>query len=276
MPKFQAILTLEFEADSSDQAAIDLELDQILLLQPSCRIISKTICEIDDRELNPSQHRDHTLVRPDREGAANGIHGDSYRPVYSDNERAGYVDRHARIDSHRSYSPPERGVRNRVQESTPIPSNDRNKSNFGTRYDALVDSMTSNHEYLQSLHPSRSPNIRTQPPRRTEHYSPPPARSRRDRSASPVATSSRGLRRSDRLRNASNRESVGSKNVGKREKSASVGRRGSVQAEVGSTSLEVLAPNTISKDFVGGGRSRFEKQQERESAHLYPVIMRVK
>lgn len=82
MPKIKAILALEFEADGSDQRSIDAALDQVLVLQPSCKVVSKVITEVDRKAVNADGvfQPDVLLGAPNHVllGQENGVHSGSY------------------------------------------------------------------------------------------------------------------------------------------------------------------------------------------------------
>lgn len=81
MPKIKVNLTVEFETDRPDYN-VDLVLDQVLFLQPSCKIISKTLTEIDGAPYSG----DVVFSR-------DGFRENSYRPDYSGRERdQGWID----------------------------------------------------------------------------------------------------------------------------------------------------------------------------------------
>lgn len=86
MPKIKAFLALEFEADGSDQASIDLALDQALILQPSCQLVSKMIAAVDGRAVNgDSVSKASAMLEPAHAttGQGSGLRGDSYGPGYA-------------------------------------------------------------------------------------------------------------------------------------------------------------------------------------------------
>jgi hypothetical protein len=303
MPKIKAVLTVEFEADSSDQEIIDLALDQVLILQPSCKVTSKTIAEIDGEVVNqqnpfsPDSTRSICPRKPSS-GRHNSVHGSSYRPEYSDR------DRDRRIDSYRpgsldvqstsrpidSYKPrdyisnsgevssdAQRGIHSsdmfghRTTVDSDVPS--AGPPSLGTRYDALVGSMLFGRPFYHFGSEKRSSRL--------DHYSPQP---RPDRSASP----SRRLRRSDRLRAVFGEESMRFPDSAKRPGSGFT-RKASFdethesgrwerkqqlkeddrQIRVEPGSLEALAPRIVAKDLAAGGRNKFEKQ--RESKYTLPL-----
>jgi hypothetical protein len=198
---------VEFNADSPDQEAIELALDELLLLQPSCYIVSKRVIEIDGTligENGLSSLQSISIARESKSAPSpsspSGLKGDTYRPDYSDrgtdqrynSYRPTSSTNHAsssRIDSYRPHE---------YLSDTAIMHPDRMKlttrsenpnGSYGTRYDALVDSMI--------VSPSSQPSSldKDNRDRGGDHYTPPP---RRDRSASPKRTP----RRSERLRSA--------------------------------------------------------------------------
>jgi hypothetical protein len=296
MPKIKAVLTVEFEADSSDQEIIDLALDQVLILQPSCKVTSKTIAEIDGEVVNQQSpfsldSTPSSCPRHQSSGRQNGVHGSSYRPEYSDR------DRDRRIDSYRpgsldvqstsrpidSYKPrdytsnpgkvssdAQRGILSpdmfdhRTTVDGDVPS--AGPSGLGTRFDALIGSMVFRPPSYHFGSEKRSSRL--------DHYSPQP---RPGRSASP----SRRLRQSDRLRAVSGEEimrfpdrarKTGSDFTRKAsfDETHESGRwerkqqRKEDERQIGAEpgSLEALAPNIVAKDLAAGGRNKFEKQRE--------------
>ncbi len=306
MPKIQVILRVEFEAESSDQQTIHLALDQVLSLQPSCRVISKTISEIDGQLVHGEDPRAYSVIPGIGGSSANGICGDTYRPSYSERDgdrgRDRHHDRNSRIDSYRPTNAsssralilhPDRSES--VHPPDPSSTDDtEDAAHLGSRYNTLIDSMMFTTDPQSSRSKYKNHQI--------EHYSPPPA-SRHDRSASPRASGV--LRRSVRLRAASDREIGGSApdgdKVGRARKASfdethvsrlqgwkerrgrgdgendnderlrkrNGGDRGEVEPAP-SSSLEVLAPRTVAKE-PAGEKSRFEKQQDRESTSPLPI-----
>ena len=283
------MLKVEFEADSSDRQVIDLALDQILLLQPSCRILSKTISEIDGKVVNYEDLHSLNTSSGDGEPSSNGVRGDTYRPDYSHHDFLLLVvhrDINSHVDSYRPMNVSSSDALTIHPDRQQMKDHDiPTRGPLGTRYDALVDSMIFPTEYPQSSRPKRKKH-------RIEHYSPPPA-SRRDRSASPKASA--GLRRSNRLRasTASAKETVwpapgrwrdsGSSSghgrkvssdethasrLEERRRNDDVARRrrrrsGGEVEPASASSLETLVPRIVAKDFMGG-KTKFEKQQDRE------------
>jgi hypothetical protein len=261
MPKIKVNLTVEFETDKPDYN-VDVALDQVLFLQPSCKIISKTLTEID----GIPYFGDVIFSR-------NGFHEKSYRPDYSGHERD-----QGRIDSYRpgpsvdhvpssrsvidSYRPEDRassdavrGNADRQNETNPSKYTENSTSGvLDTRYGPLIADM------IVSPDPqsSRTGKIRGRHP---EHYSPPP---RRDRSASPP----RAVRRSDRLRSApSSKEVVWPPRREPRDPMSDVRRKLAAyeeemklpDAEPGS--LEALAAKSALNASIRPD-SRFERQRE--------------
>ncbi len=107
MPRIKVNLMVEFEADKvgSDQD-IDLALDQVLLLQPSCKLVSKRVAEIDGEVVGGGAGC--SLLDPISRRAThastalwNGFHGDSYRPDYPHHDRDRDRDTGSRFDSYR-------------------------------------------------------------------------------------------------------------------------------------------------------------------------------
>ena len=310
MPKIKVALTVEFEVDSADPRTIDLALDQVILLQPSCKIVSKSVIEIDGVAVGGQDplSSDFLGKEPPRE-SQNGGHGDSYRPDYAyqddrdqqriDRYRPGFSDGCSRaIDSYRpqfSTSARTRPDRQRVMNpSEKIDARITRPGLLGTRFDALIE------ELAGTANPQPKRNRRDRA--REAHYSPPP---RRDRSASP--SSSIPPRRSDRLRShittansngtvcpAGQRERSRSRSrdsisdlrrklceyeesqEGRLEKWGWQRRRDDEDAkrrDVGgrSGSLEQLAPKIVAKGPTGE-RHKFERQQERKHMHSQILI----
>jgi hypothetical protein len=261
MPKIKVNLTLEFEIDKPEHN-VELVLDQVLLLQPSCKIISKTLTEIDD-----------VPYSGDVIFSRNGFHENSYRPDYSGRERD-----QGRIDSYRpgpsvdhvpssrsmidSYRPKDRassdaarGNADRQYETNP--SEDTENSTSGvldTRYGPLIADMI----IPPGPQSSRTRKIRGRHP---EHYSPPP---RRDRSASPPCA----VRRSGRLRSAaSSKEVVWPPRREPRDSMSDIRRKSAAyeeemklpDAEPGS--LEALAAKSALNASIRPD-GRFERQRE--------------
>jgi hypothetical protein len=311
MPKIQAILKVEFEANSSNQEVIDLALDQVLLLQPACRVISKTVSEIDGRVVSSQEDLRHlnNNIWGDGGSPSNGVGGDTYRPDYSEHDRDKDKDRRRDRGSHiDSYRPgtPEHNLSNSRSLDSYRPANFSSSDPLtlhpdgykvvdldistpgplGTRYDALVDSMIFTAD-SRSSRPKKKKH-------RIQHYSPPPA-SRRDRSASPRASA--GVRRSSRLRAASNGEAVRSSPPGLRmghgrkvssdethtsrlqerqtdeddERRRRRRRRSGGEVDPRLSPLEILAPRTVAKDLTGE-KTKFEKQQDRKYNQEPPFI----
>lgn len=228
MPRIIVVLTVQFDADSPDQEIIDLALDQVLVVQPSCKIISKRVAEIDGIAVGgedplPLESIARGSRFSPRDRFRHGVDGDTYRPDYSDRGRdqrfdsyrpgssAGQASSSRAMDSYRpnehvssSNSAIVHPDRQKVMtlsekvdaltkngELPPIGHHPEDSSSgvYGTRYDALIEGMV--------FTPAPQSSTLKKPNRghRGAHYSPPP---RRDRSASPENRP----RRSDRLRSA--------------------------------------------------------------------------
>jgi hypothetical protein len=298
------VLTVEFHAESPDQEAIELALDELLLLQPSCSIISKRVVEIDGTVMG--ENHDSSLLSLSTAGESrsapsssllNGLDGDTYRPDYSDRGNDRGTD--LRFDSYRPASSTNHPSSSRIDSyrpneqlfNTAIMHPDRMKlatrsenpkGTYGTRYDALIDSM------IVSPPSQRCGLDKSNGDRRGEHYSPP---ARRDRSASPLRTP----RRSERLRSAaassgdiarpsgtdlvegsshlprkpSDRELFLEKRLERRRlKREEITKRN----RAGSGALEELAPRTPFKG-PSAERNRFAKQLESTYAELSTNII---
>lgn len=277
---------VEFDADQSDQNTILLALDQILHLQPACSIVSKRIVEIDgtaavgEDDLSSAE----TIARYSRSSATvgprDGIHGDSYRPVYSersrdqllDSYRPGTVDGHGTssrgIDSYRpngrvssdlaAIHPDGQQLMTRSDETNDFQNEGGGLSSsatLGTRYDALVEDMVStpNSQLMTNSNSNnKDTHTRTRTRRSGSHYSPPP---RRDRSASPQ----NARRRSERIRSAPSRNmsehETSHKTKLERWKHCRDEEVKRIEAAHGS--LEYLAP-------LFSDKGRFERQRESE------------
>jgi hypothetical protein len=168
---------VEFEADSSDQAIVDQTLDEILLFQPSCTLISKatTVIDFESGGGNPSVPVDAGR------GGSNKTIASNHKPYYSahdgDHEADGY--------DPESFRPSHRGQAGGDGSST-------SQARFRHRYDSFVEGMRlalDGHTYLQA---GDYPTPALRP-------SSPPCH--RSRSASPVNDSTE-LRRSKRIRTA--------------------------------------------------------------------------
>lgn len=299
MPTIKANLIVEFEADTPVQEAIDIALDQVLLLQPSCKLVSKTILEIDGEALNRENPFIHattsTEFRHSLTTRRNGAHGDSYRPEYSERDSPQRIDNYRPssphglsfqpIDSYRpndNVSSSSTGLhpgKNKLVESPefmhyPTAADPQSllsigASELGTRYDALIDSLVFNPD-PQSSRPKKSRGCRRPP----SHYSPP----RHNRSASPPSSE---LRRSERLRAAESGKGL----VWPSERKLSLPeaherrrweleqRRKEEETEQSAAepgSLEALAPKMVAKDVAASGRLKFAKQQESELFAYFP------
>ena len=207
MPRIKAVLTVEFNVDSPDQEAIELALDELLLLQPSCSLVSKRVIEIDGTAIGEnvaSSLPSMSIARESRSApspsSSDDLDGNTYRPDYSDRGTDQRFDsyRPASSTNHASSSRIDSYRPNEYLSDTAIMHPDRMKlttrsetfkGSYGTRYDALVESMI--------VSPSSQPSSldKNNRDRGGDHYSPPPCR---DRSASPKPTP----RRSERLRSA--------------------------------------------------------------------------
>jgi hypothetical protein len=303
MPRIKVVLTVEFDADSPDQEVIDLALNQLLLLQPSCSIISKRVIEIDGTvvgENDASSLQSMSIARESRSSARprsrDGLDGDTYRPDHSDRGRDQRGDSYrpasstnhassSRIDSYR----PNKNLSSDTATMHPdrmkfMTRSENPKGPYGTRYDALAEGMI--------FKPSSQSSSVTKPNhgRRGAHYSPPP---RRDRSASPARTP----RRSERLRSAAATSRVVTRPLGTEsaEDLSHLPRKPSERElshvarleiwrlkreetmkriKAGLGALEEPAPRTLAKGPLSE-RNRFERQQESTCTRLSTNIRSV-
>ncbi len=290
MPKIRVALLVEFDADQSDQNTIDLALDQILHLQPSCTVISKRFTEIDgtaagvETDLSSAE----TIARYSGSsiptGRRNSTQGDSYRPDYSerskdqllDSYRPGTLDGYGvssrnidcyRHDEHVSSNaaaihPNRHNIVTLSEEkldSQIVNGGLSSSAILGTRYDALAEDMV----FADTPKPLiNNINInRTRPRRSGSHYSPPPAR---DRSASPQNS----RRRSERLRSAPSRKMSEHETTHKTKFEGWKQRRdeGLKRVEANPNSLEGLAS-------IFSAKGKFENQRERKLHHPLTYLL---
>ncbi len=279
MPKIRVALVVEFEADQSDQDTIELALDQILHLQPSCTVVSKRVTEIEgiavgveddlssaervarySRSSFPTGRQDSTQVdsyRPDYPERSKSQLVDSYRPGTSDGH--GALPRNIdcyRHDEAAAIHPDRQKIMTLSEDD--VDSRNRNgclssSATLGTRHDALVQDMV----FAYTPKPlTNSNNVNNAHSRRSgSHYSPPPVR---DRSASPQ----NGRRRSERLRSAPSRKTSEHETTHQTKLERRKQRRdeGLKRVENKLNSLEDLAS-------IFSAKGRFETQKERELNH---------
>ncbi len=289
MPKIRVALVVEFDADQSDQDTIDLALDQILHLQPSCKIVSKRVTEIDGTTagLEDDLFSAETNARHSRSSETTGrrdiTRGDSYRPDYPerskdqllDSYRPGTLDVHGvlsrniacyrnneHISSNAAAIYPDRQRTMTVSEET-LDSHTGNgglssSAILGTRYAALAEDMVFGH----NPKPLTNNDINNSHTRRSgSHYSPPPAR---DRSASPQ----NGRRRSERLRSAPLR------NVSQHETTHKTKLERWKQRQDKELKRIETKPNSL-EDLASifSAKGKFETQRERELNHPLTYLL---
>lgn len=306
MPKLRVNLTVEFDADISDPD-LQVSLDKVLSLQPSCKLVSKKLTEIngialsEDLTATPLVNGNSDSYRPDYSNQDGEHHRpsfpsdhvsssrltlDSYRPMHHLLYASGLPSADRKDTGSSPYTidrqpnTGEKPLSTHHQESVPT------SAILGTRYDALIADMIA----PPRISPSSTYNKgRKNRIRQGAHYSPPP--SRRDRSASPSHP-----RRSDRLRASSFRD-YGRTRPQSRSRSQDsleelhrelakipppqprhvettaeelemVGR-GTHPTRPGS--LKMLAAGTVAKDLVGlKDRTKFQRQQERMCWTIHP------